>query len=156
VLTGRAAAAALVANLPAVPSPLRAQAGSEARTHAAALLYKGDAERMDSDLRWYGDGFTLLARDVSRDGRLLLRSEADLTPRQLAARKRIAADARALLPFTLLVSNTFPFTRFMLEPALQRGLPRHWVLPSAFEDSRLRLVHRARKLGARASQDHAQ
>jgi hypothetical protein len=153
---GRASAAALVANLHGVPPSLRSQAGSEARTHCAALLYKGDAERMDADLRFYKDGTALLARDVARDGHLLFRKEADCTPRQLAARRRIAADARSLLPFIVLVTNTFPFTMAMLEPALQRGLPRHWVLPSAFEDSRLRLVHRARKLGKRASQDATQ
>jgi len=155
-LAGRASAAAVLSSLPDVPPRLRPQAGREARTHSAALLYDGDAERMDADLRFYGDGFTLLARDMARDGHLLFRAKAELTPRELAARQRIAADARSLLPFSLLVMNTFPFTMAMLEPALKRGLPREWVLPSAFEESRLRSVHRARRLGTRAAASERQ
>ena len=106
---------------------------------------------MDADMRFHRDGFTLLARDVARDGHLLFRAEAELTPRELSVRKRIQGDARALLPFLLLVMNTFPLTMAILEPALQRGLPRHWVLPSCFEDSRLRLIERARKLSTRTA-----
>ena len=149
-LAGRASAAALVANmLGDVPPGVRAQAGRETRAHLADLMYGGDAERMDADMRFHRDGFTLLARDLTKDGHLLFRSEADLTSRQLAVRRRIQGDSRALLPFLLLVMNTFPLTMAILEPLLQRGLPRHWVLPSCFEDSRLRLIERARKLSTR-------
>jgi hypothetical protein len=48
--------------------------------------------------------------------------------------------------------NTFPLTMAMLEPLLQRGLPRHWVLPSCFEDSRLRLIERARRRSKRTAE----
>ena len=135
----------------AVPPSLREQAGRETRAHLAALMYGGDEERMDADMRFHRDGFALLARDVSKDGHLLFRSDAELSPRQLALKKRIQGDSRALLPFMLLVMNTFPLTMAILEPALQRGLPRHWVLPSCFEDSRLRLMERARKRGSRSA-----
>ena len=152
-LAGRASAAALVANmLGDVPQSLRAQASRETRAHLAALMYGGDAERMDADMRFHRDGFTLLARDLTKDGHLIFRAETDLSPRQLAVRRRIQGDSRALLPFLLLVMNTFPLTMAMLEPLLQRGLPRHWVLPSCFEDSRLRLIERARRRSKRTAE----
>ena len=103
---------------------------------------------MDADVRFHRDGFALLARDMTRDFPLLFRTE-DLTPRQLLVKQRVQRDVRALVPFLVIATNTFPMTMAILEPALQRGLPRHWVLPSCFEDSRVRLVERARRLSTR-------
>ena len=137
-----------MANLSAAPPSLRAQAGRETRAHLAALIYDGDEERMDADVRFHRDGFALLARDMTRDFPLLFRTE-DLTPRQLLVKQRVQRDVRALVPFLVIATNTFPMTMAILEPALQRGLPRHWVLPSCFEDSRVRLVERARRLSTR-------
>ncbi len=68
----------------------------------------------------------------------------------------MSEDLRALLPFTLVLVNTFPFTNAMLQPVLQwrwRGasVPRRWVLPSTFEEARLASVARARRLAERTA-----
>ena len=160
-LAGRAGTCALAASLPDAPGALRAAAAADARGHAATLmrtaLYGGDGARMDADLRFYGDGFALLARDLSRDGGLLLATQP-LTPREAAARARVLADVRALLPFSLLLMNTFPFTHAMLTPLVTPGklwvlpaVPRRWLHPSAFDPERLGVVARARRLAARAA-----
>jgi hypothetical protein len=76
-----------------------------------------------------------------------------LRRRQQSARARISEDLRALLPFSLLLLNTFPLTHAMVEPVVKpRGwLPRRWLLPSSFETERLRSVQRARRLAAAAA-----
>jgi hypothetical protein len=142
------------------------------------VAYGGEAEKMDADLRFWRDGFALLIRDTLRHAPTLL-SSAPLTPRcgpcahasaasihclcvtrgatavsyrrQQAARERFQNDVRAFVPFSLLLVNTFPLTMPLLEPVLKKGwLPRHWLLPSAFEQERLRTVERARRLAAAA------
>jgi hypothetical protein len=87
--------------------------------------------------------------------RLRIRAECAmrLRRRQQAARARISEDLRALLPFSLLLMNTFPLTHAMVEPVVKpRGwLPRRWLLPSSFETERLRSVQRARRVAAAAA-----
>jgi hypothetical protein len=69
------------------------------------------------------------------------------------ARDRIGEDIRALFPFFIVLTNTFPLTKPVLAPVLERGwLPRRWLLPSSFDDVRLGAVARARRVGgARAA-----
>lgn len=155
-LAQRLAADVLVASLLGLPEPVRRGAAADARRNAAGLccsaFWLGDKARMASDARFYGDGFALLARDLQRDAPLLL-SPGPHSERQRAARARIAADLRALVPFSLLLMNTFPWTIGLLEhPLVARGwLPRRWLLPSAFETERLSTVARARQHAKRAA-----
>jgi hypothetical protein len=72
--------------------------------------------------------------------------------RQRAARDRIGEDIRALFPFFIVLTNTWPLTKPVLAPVLERGwVPRRWLLPSSFDDVRLGAVARARRVGAAAA-----
>ena len=145
-----------MASLPEVPGPVRRGAKEDALRATADLLYGGDVSRLDGDLCYYADGFALLARDLQRDAPLLF-APGPLTDKQRAARERLATDLRALLPFSLVVSTTFPFTRALMEPMLRPGvvlgatIPRRWLAPSQWDEERLLRVARARKLTKRAA-----
>jgi hypothetical protein len=122
-----------------------------ARTLIANLFYEGDLERGDADIMWSTDGAVLLWRDARRWGGLLLRPDTELSPWEVDRRSQLLADIRALIPFSLLVANTWPLTPGVLRATLLkddswlRGF-RGAVLPSSWEETRLKMVQRARAL----------
>jgi hypothetical protein len=126
----------------------RHQSWHTARALLADSFYAGDVALVDADLGFHADGVTLLWRDVRRWGYLLFASEASLTEAQSSRRQKLLADVRALVPFSLLVANTWPLTPGVMRAILGEGgwaAPlRAVVVPSAFEEARLRVMRRLR------------
>jgi hypothetical protein len=103
---------------------------------------------VDADLGFHADGVLLLWRDFRRWGPLLFAPETSLTEAQSCRRQKLLADLRALVPFSLLVANTWPLTPGVMRAILGEGgwaAPlRTVVVPSAFEEARLRVMRRLR------------
>jgi hypothetical protein len=157
-LAWRAGRYAVVGYSLGVPEGVAAEARHDAaklsRTLVADLFYEGSLARADTDMVFYTDGLALLARDLRRWGGLLFQRDAALSPRALERKQLLLADMRAMLPFSLIVANTFPLTPSLLrravlgEDSLLKGM-RSAILPSAWEEARLQLVAKARQRGDR-------
>jgi len=145
-LLGNAAACQLVSSLPAAPATVRRDASLAAqrdvRLAATLALFSGEESKLEEAWAFYADGFALLSHDVRRD------RQQPGSWRQ----KRLSGDLRALVPFSVLLMQTVPFTHVVLDlPPLKPGgwVPRRWVLPTAFENRRLRAFGRARRAAER-------
>lgn len=157
-LAWRAGRCALVGYSLGVPDSVAADARHDAsllaRSLVANLFYEGSLARADTDMMYHTDGLALLARDLRRWGRLLLQPDERLSKRALERKQLLLADIRALLPFSLIVANTFPLTPSLMRGAVLgdeswfRGL-RNAILPSAWEEARLQLVAKARQRSER-------
>jgi len=132
-----------------------------------ACFGRGDREQCEADNAFYADGMTLVLRDFSRRGHLLLprlplptkmiaRSAADNEREDIGKsgslfdkekREQLQKDAWSLLWFSFLAMNTFPLTPTVLTWLMKNApwLPRHWILPSQFEQQRLERFRRARR-----------
>lgn len=66
-------------------------------------------------------------------------------PRRLA---RLRRNLVSLLPFLFIVVNTFPATPIVLTTLL-RFVPRHLIIPAAYDEQRLEAYHRLRKIRVR-------
>ena len=153
-LAWRAGRCALVGYSLGMPESVASEARQDAallsRTLLANVFYAGSLSLADTDIVFHTDGLALLVRDLRRWGGLLLQPDAGLSRRALERKQLLLADIRALLPFSLIVANTFPMTPVMLRGAVLgetswlRGL-RKGVLPSAWEEARLQLVAKARQ-----------
>lgn len=116
------------------------------------------------DNAFYSDGATLVMRDFSRRGYLLLpqlypslknaaRNEqggilASGSMYEEEKRQQLQRDVWSLFWFSFLAMNTFPLTPAVVTWLLKNApwLPRHWILPSQFEQERLDQFRRVRDL----------
>ena len=118
---------------------------------ALRVFYNGEKEKLDADMSFYVDGFSLLARDLARGAPLVMQPAEDLSQRSANLRASAQADILSLVPFSLLVMNTFPITLSVLKPMLGK-VPRQWLMPSSFEESRLVPMRRLRQQQQRQQQ----
>jgi hypothetical protein len=136
-----------------IKSPESKRARVESRALFAALLYSGDESAMLRDLTFYTDGFLLLARDGRRVAPLLLKQH--LSAGEERTKEAFLADLRALIPFTVLILNSFPFTPAVLRWSESTAAPAFlkpmFASPTAFSDKRLKRYALAKqKLETRA------
>jgi hypothetical protein len=129
---------------------------SQAGTSLAALLFFGSSqEKMEREMRFYADGTALLLHQLRQDLPLLKDAalhragaqQQPVDPRRLA---RLRRNLVSLLPFLFIVVNTFPATPIVLTTLL-RFVPRHLIIPAAYDEQRLEAYHRLRKI--RTSQE---
>ena len=112
-------------------------------------------EELLDDERFYADGVALLSRDFKRAIPFLLSRDASLTARERHLRDRVLLDLRALLPFSMLVVNTFPLSQFFVKKAVETPWlnAEAWLLPSSFAVRSLELMRRVRRKKLRAASE---
>mmetsp|Transcript_4050 Transcript_4050/g.8322 ORF Transcript_4050/g.8322 Transcript_4050/m.8322 type:complete len:239 (+) Transcript_4050:138-854(+) len=130
----------------------RARLRSSTQKLAALAVYGDEEKTFEEDMQFYQQGTDLFVRDFKRDfPRLraeILGTLTGETPSFSSAEeariRRLRADMLALVPFAFICMNTVPLTPAIM-PTILRYVPRQWVLPSSFEEERLRPMKRLQK-----------
>jgi hypothetical protein len=113
-------------------------------------VYGDETKTFEEDVDFYRQGSDLFARDFKRDfpllradllGTITGEKRPVLTSGEQARIRRLRADLLALVPFAFICINTVPLTPAIM-PTILRYVPRKWVLPSSFEEARLRPMQR--------------
>eukprot|EP00959_Pyramimonas_sp_CCMP1952_P383379 8033425-Pyramimonas_sp.AAC.1 len=108
-------------------------------------------------MQFYQQGTDLFVRDFKRDfprlrAELLGKlngEQPSFSPLEQARIRRLRGDLIALVPFAFIAMNTVPLTPAIM-PTVLRYVPRKWVLPSSFEEERLRSMKRLLRQKERA------
>ena len=111
-------------------------------------FYDGQEERMRKDNEYYSDGLFLLSRDLEKKGGMLLSTNEE----ERKQSRPLLSDLGSMISFSFIAMNTFPFTGLVVDTMLKKmpnWIPRQWIVPSQFEETRLARYRRARSLVTR-------